>query len=178
MGGGRIADHAIGKRLHQHAYAGQGGAQIVTRPGHQVAAQDFEGLLVCIRFLEFGGHLVEGARQTGHLVIASDRDAHGQVAGLDLFGSLVETADALGNGAGEEISQYHGDAACEQEQDGRQQQIVLAGEHQAGGDPDIEKSQQAGQRIATQQAPAQGRGCVPASGSDRRRIRPDLRPAR
>ncbi len=66
-----------------------------------------------VRFLQFGGHLVESARQAGYLVIAIDRDAHGKIAGLDLLGRLVETADAVGNGAGKEITQYHGDATCE-----------------------------------------------------------------
>ena len=86
----------------------------MTRPGHQVTAQGFEGALVGIRFLELGGHLIESARQTSHLIISTDRDAHGQIAGLDLFGSPVKAADSLGDCAGEKISQYHGNATREQ----------------------------------------------------------------
>ena len=129
----RVFDHSIRQSLHDGPHGSQRGLQVVAHPGDQVAAHVLGFLLAVGGFLELGRHLVEAARQFGDFVTSLDIDARVQIPGGDRAGGPVQCFNAVCQSPGEEEAHRHGDPGGENEQHGRQEQVVLAGEHQAGG---------------------------------------------
>ena len=140
---------------------GEWGAQVVPGPGHQVAAQGIELLLLLVSGLQALRHLVERLRQGSDLIAAARWCARAdRLPSSMAAGGGFQPGNALGEGAGKETAQRHGNAAGKDQQNRRQQQVMLAGKHQPGSQPDVEKCQQAGKNIRAHQRPAQGRGAL------------------
>jgi hypothetical protein len=163
LGGSQVALDRFGifhnpicQGFDHRADRSQGGLQVMPRPGDQVSAQSLQLALLLSRGLKLGSHLVERPRQEGDLVSPADRKPYVQVPGGDRSRRPVQQPDAVGQGAGQEISQRHGHPAGEQQEHRRQEKVVLAGEHQARRHPNVEEGEHAGQRVAAQQRPTQG----------------------